>query len=113
MEGFGGLNFEKKHTEQPIPISLEDFQDSPEVFQLLARLPQELRVTHMSKVEDMDDQEAVEYLQSIHEKREAAARESRVSDPSLQDYFEKHADTVWNDLENDVFRNASNQIGAG
>ena len=115
MENFQSFGQEKQpkfQSEKP-PLSLDDFQDAPEVRALLVQIPVELRARHLSHIEDLDDDEATEYLRDILAKRESASRESLVSEPSLHEYFNKHSEEIWKALETHVFTDTDNRLGKG
>jgi tRNA A-37 threonylcarbamoyl transferase component Bud32 len=92
---------------------LDDFKDSPELYRLLARIPNELRPKHIEHIENLSDEDAETYLKDILEKREAASRESEISEPLMRDYFNEHSEAVWKALETNVFSDADNLLGAG
>lgn len=92
---------------------LEDYTDNETLYTLLARLPKELRQEHLTRIEHLNDDEAEGYLYALHERRDAAIRESNVSDEELKPYFEEHKRTIWESLETSVFTDEQNHIGAG
>ena len=112
LQSFGQEKQSKPPAIEP-PLSLDDFQDTPELRKLLVQIPIELRSRHMSHIEDLDDKEAAEYLRDILAKRETASRESLVSEPSLKNYFDAHSQEIWHALETDVFTATNNRLGKG
>ena len=102
----------KQSKAEPLP-ELSDYQDNKELHTLLTRLPAELRVEHMRRIQHLEDDEATGYLYALHEKRGNALRESQVSDESIQPYFNEHSKEIWSALESYVFTDAGNHIGAG
>ncbi len=92
---------------------IADYEDNPELHRLLARLPDELRAVHLARIAHLEDDEATGYLLALHERRDAALRESEVSDESLKEYFNAHEEDVWRALETYVFSNTENHIGQG
>jgi|GEM_PF-1906622 len=128
--GSGALNIERGtmlHMEQmesfskpPKPehvigedFELEDFKDNLKLYTLLARLPESLRKEHMHRISHLADEEAEGYLFAVHERRDAAIRESVVSDETFEPYFEKHSKEIWHALETTVFEDKENVIGRG
>ncbi|MEA2701965.1 MAG: hypothetical protein QOE22_674 [Candidatus Parcubacteria bacterium] len=103
----------------PVLASVDDFLDSQEIYTRLKRLPPELRARHLERItimeeaEDADDIAIVAYLDGILEKRKEAMQESVVSDPSIQEYFGRHAEEIWKEIETDVFNDADSLLGRG
>ena len=97
----------------PETISIEDFEDSPEIYALLKKIPSELRIKHMNYIEELSDPEGVEYLQKILEDREKAISEAYVSDDSIREYFDGHSAEIWKSLETNVFTDPNNLLGHG
>lgn len=96
-----------------IESEIEDFKDNEELYRLLVRIPAPLRAQHISNIEHLSDEEATGYLYAFHERRDAALRESVVSDEELKGYFDIHKEAIWDALENHVFTDSDNLIGAG
>lgn len=95
-------------------VDIEDYADNETLYRLLMRLPKDLRNMHMQRVAHLEDEEATGYLYALHERRDAALRESNVSDESLKPYFEAHKEQIWEALETRVFSDApENQVGRG
>lgn len=92
---------------------VEDFKDNPTLYRLLKQLPKELQRAHIARIEHLTDEQSEEYLYALHERREAALRESVVSDEELQPYFEDHKVEIWKALETRVFNGIENHLGAG
>lgn len=92
---------------------VEDFQDSPELYRLLLKLPKALRQQHLARIVHLEEEEATGYLLALHERREAALRESMVSDTDLAPFFEENKEEIWSALETTVFTDAENLIGHG
>lgn len=98
---------------EAIEASAEDFADSPELYGMLRRLPLELQGMHAGRMSDMDDADALVYIQGVLEKRNMAVRESVVSDADVEPYFHDHQEEVWRHLETDVFTDTDNLLGYG
>jgi len=92
---------------------IDDFADNPTLYRLLRMLPTELRREHINRIEHLEDEEAEGYLYALHERRDAALRESQVSDDTLRPYFESNQERLWQALENEVFTSEENHLGAG
>ncbi|HEX8591356.1 MAG TPA: phosphotransferase [Candidatus Paceibacterota bacterium] len=93
--------------------SINDYEDSSELFNLLKSIPIEMRATHLQRIEELSDDDAAAYLREFIEQREAAMREGEVSDPSIREYFEAHKEEIWRTLETDVFSDPDNLLGNG
>lgn len=98
---------------ESVSHDIEDFADNPTLYRLLRRLPPELRSEHMRKIEHLEDEEAEGYLYALHERRDAALRESAVSDDALRPHFESNQERIWSALETEIFTREDNHVGAG
>lgn len=96
-----------------IEPEIEDFKDNEELYKLLTRIPVPLRAQHIARIEHLSDEEATGYLYAFHERRDAALRESVVSDEGLKGYFDIHKEAIWDALENHVFTDTDNHLGVG
>ncbi len=112
IERFGGQSRTPRQ-EVNDHADVEDFRDNPTLYRLLRMLPPELRREHIARIEHLEDDEAEGYLYALHERRDAALRESSVSDDSLRPYFESNQERIWTALENEVFTSEENHVGAG
>ncbi len=92
---------------------LEDFRDNETLYKLLSRLPKNLRDEHMTRIGHLSTDKAEGYLYALHERRDAALRESGVSDEGLKPFFEAHKEEIWEALETRVFNGTENHVGAG
>ncbi len=113
MFGFERPSITKKSADAEPPAEIADYADNPVLYKLLSRLPAALRAEHLARIEHLEDDEAEGYLYALHERRDAALRESEVSDEGLRPYFEGHSQEIWNALETHVFSDSNNHIGAG
>lgn len=80
---------------------------------LLKRLPLELRGKHIERIAHLEDEEAAGYLYALHERRDAALRESVVSDSVMAPFFAEHQEEIWHALETHVFTDTENYLGNG
>lgn len=104
----------KKRTQESDPDpDVEDYQDNVILYRLISRLPKELRTEHLRRIEHLSDDEASDYLHALHEKRDAALRDSVVSDAELAPYFKEHEAEIWKALETEVFTDLNREIGRG
>lgn len=108
MEGFSGAPKVPQHD-----YDVEDYVDNETLYLLLRKLPKELQVEQMRRIDGLEDEEAIEHLQSFHERRTEALRESVVSDETLKPYFEANKEKIWEALETTVFTDEENYLGAG
>lgn len=92
---------------------LEDFKSSPELYRMLLRLPPELQRRHIPLIEELPDEEAMDYVSSLLERREAANREFYVSDKLMGSAFAGHESEIQTALETRVFNDAENFLGGG
>ncbi len=99
--------------ESAVTPDVEDYADNEVLYRLLRRLPDELRQEHLARIEHLEDEEAEGYLYALHERRNAALRETAVSDEVLRPYFESNQERLWQALETEVFTSEENHIGAG
>jgi serine/threonine protein kinase len=97
----------------PVHASVDDFLDNQELHTLLKRLPMQLLATHLDRIGEMEDDEAIAYIRGVHEKRREVMEESVVSDPSIRDYFGRHAKDIWKALDTEVFEDVHNMLGSG
>lgn len=112
IERFSG-NTRHPRQEAPDQADIEDYRDNATLYRLLRMLPAELRREHLGRIEHLEDDEAEGYLYALHERRDAALRESSVSDEALRPYFESNQERIWASLETDVFTSEQNHVGAG
>jgi serine/threonine protein kinase len=103
----------RKEIPTGIEATLEDFKDTPEIYNLLSKLPLEIQPRHIAHMESLGDEMAVEYLKNVIEKRESAITEIYINEPSIKDYFLAHKLEIGKALETDIFSSPENLIGAG
>lgn len=112
-ESFARGRSDRERREALIPATIDDFGDMPQVQSMLHRLPPELQGVHASRIADMDEEHAFEYMMHLLEKRESAMRESVVSDAAVAPYFHEHEREIWKDLETRVLDDPENFLGSG
>lgn len=112
-ESFAKSRPDRERREELAPATIDDFGDMPQVQNMLHRLPPELQAVHASRIADLDEEHAFEYMMQLLEKRESAMRESVVSDAAVAPYFHEHEREIWKDLETRVFSDPENFLGSG
>ncbi|CAN5731113.1 hypothetical protein BH11PAT2_BH11PAT2_07030 [soil metagenome] len=114
MKGFEFSQGPSYKKEEALPnATYDDFADTPVLQGMLRRLPPELRNVHAARMGDMAEQDAFAYIQLVLENRESAVRESVVSEPEFEAYFQAHEQEIWKDLETTVFTDINNLVGNG
>jgi hypothetical protein len=92
-----------------------DYIDNPELYKLILKLPNELALLHVDKIEsgNMSDDEAVLYIKDILIKRESANTVSEISDSEIRESLVGRESEIFNYIENDLFLDQNSQIGNG
>lgn len=92
----------------------EDYKETS-FYRLLLGIPEELVTQHIAYIEqnDLNDNEAGEYLSLVIEKRHEALTETHISDVTLLEKIKDQLDDVLLQIETSVFNDTENFLGSG
>jgi serine/threonine protein kinase len=97
-----------------IPPDIEDFAGRS-FYTLLKRIPSEHLQKHLIRIENNEysDDEAVDYIVSILERRTEALTETVISDATILEKIKDRKEDIFRELETDVFSSQENFLGSG
>lgn len=94
--------------------SIDDHVDTT-YFRLLKRLPETLAVRHIAYIErnDFTEEESLEYLKGVLEKRGEALTETVISDKDFLERIHDQKEAILEHIETDIFTSTENFLGSG
>lgn len=105
--------FTPNDSELP-PPEREDFLTAP-YYHLIKKIPDELIQKHLIYIEEnqLNPQEATEYLEDVLELRSDALTETVISDETILEKIKNQKEAIFRHLETDVFSSQENYLGSG